>query len=102
MESEQMYGDKGEVGRKNILKRKQILRKTVIFAIVSFNKMMKVAIVAAADWKISAPSYDLRTIRRWVEDDTGKCKENQAGDSGGTVAVWCVHQRSPTIFKRRF
>ena len=69
MESEVMYGDKGEVpeGEYYIeLGKADIKRPGRDITIVSFNKMMKVALAAANELEkenISAEVIDLRTIR---------------------------------------
>jgi pyruvate dehydrogenase E1 component beta subunit len=69
MESEVMYGEKGEVPEGEYLipiGKADIKRKGTDVTIVSFNKMMKVALGAAAELEkegISAEVIDLRTIR---------------------------------------
>ncbi|MBI1184073.1 pyruvate dehydrogenase complex E1 component subunit beta [bacterium] len=69
MESELMYGDKGEVPEGEILLpigKAHVAREGSDVTIVSFNKMMKVALAAAeelAKEDISAEVIDLRTIR---------------------------------------
>jgi pyruvate dehydrogenase E1 component beta subunit len=69
MESEVMYGEKGEVPEEEYLipiGEAKIVREGSDVTIVSFNKMMKVAIGAAeelAKENISAEVIDLRTIR---------------------------------------
>ncbi len=69
MESEVMYGDKGEVPEEEYIipiGKAKIVREGSDVTIVSFNKMMKVAIAAAdelAKENISAEVIDLRTIR---------------------------------------
>jgi pyruvate dehydrogenase E1 component beta subunit len=69
MESEQMYGDKMEVPEEEYyieLGKADIRRPGRDVTIVSFNKMMKVALAAAAELEkenISAEVIDLRTIR---------------------------------------
>ncbi|MBI3141559.1 MAG: pyruvate dehydrogenase complex E1 component subunit beta [Bacteroidetes bacterium] len=69
MESEQMYGDKGEVPEGEILLpigKAHMARQGKDVTIVSFNKMMKVAHAAAdelAKEHIDAEVIDLRTIR---------------------------------------
>ena len=69
MESEQMYGDKSEIPGEEyyITLGKAIIRKKgTDVTIVSFNKMMKVAMAAAAELEkenINAEVIDLRTIR---------------------------------------
>ena len=69
MESELMYGDKGEVPEGEYIipiGKANIVRTGSDVTIVSFNKMMKVAIEAAeelAKENISAEVIDLRTIR---------------------------------------
>src|SRR5690606_12307885 len=69
MESEVMYGDKGEVRDEEYLipiGKARIAREGKDVTIVSFNKMMKVALAAAdelAKEDISAEVIDLRTIR---------------------------------------
>lgn len=69
MESEVMYGDKGEVPEEEYLipiGKADIKRTGTDVTIVSFNKMMKVALAAAeelAKENISAEVIDLRTIR---------------------------------------
>lgn len=69
MESEVMYGDKGEVPEEEYLipiGKADIKRAGTDVTIVSFNKMMKIALGAAeelAKENISAEVIDLRTIR---------------------------------------
>jgi pyruvate dehydrogenase E1 component beta subunit len=69
MESEVMYGDKGEVPEEEYLipiGKADIKRTGRDVTIVSFNKMMKVALGAAEELEkegISAEVIDLRTIR---------------------------------------
>lgn len=69
MESEQMYGDKGEVPEEEYyipLGKADIKKAGRDITIVSYNKMMKVALSAAAELEkegISAEVIDLRTIR---------------------------------------
>ena len=69
MESEVMYGDKGEVPEEEYLieiGKADIKREGKDVTIVSFNKMMKVAMGAAAELAkegIEAEVIDLRTIR---------------------------------------
>jgi pyruvate dehydrogenase E1 component beta subunit len=69
MESEQMYGDKGEVPEEEYVLPigvADIKRKGEDVTIVSYNKMMKVALSAAEALEkedISAEVIDLRTIR---------------------------------------
>ncbi|MBN8861291.1 MAG: pyruvate dehydrogenase complex E1 component subunit beta [Sphingobacteriales bacterium] len=69
MESEVMYGDKGEVPEEEYLipiGKADVKRAGTDVTIVSFNKMMKVALAAAdelAKEDISAEVIDLRTIR---------------------------------------
>lgn len=69
MESEVMYGDKGEVPEEEYIipiGKAKIARKGKDVTIVSFNKMMKVALAAASELEkegISAEVIDLRTIR---------------------------------------
>jgi len=69
MESEQMYSDKGEVPEEEYLipiGKADIKRAGTDITIVSFNKMMKVALESAdalAKEGISAEVIDLRTIR---------------------------------------
>lgn len=69
MESEQMYGDKSEVPEEEYyieLGKADIKKAGRDVTIVSFNKMMKVALGAAAELEkenISAEVIDLRTIR---------------------------------------
>jgi pyruvate dehydrogenase E1 component beta subunit len=69
MESEVMYGDKGEVPTEEYLipiGKADIKRPGRDVTIVSFNKMMKVALAAAEELEkegISAEVIDLRTIR---------------------------------------
>lgn len=70
MESELMYGDKGEVPEDNEfllpLGEAEVVRKGSDVTIVSFGKMMKVAFEAAdelAKDDVSAEVIDLRTIR---------------------------------------
>ncbi len=69
MESEVMYGEKGEVPEEEYLipiGKAKVVREGKDVTIVSFNKMMKVALAAAdelAKENISAEVIDLRTIR---------------------------------------
>ncbi|MEN9964886.1 MAG: hypothetical protein RL582_1981 [Bacteroidota bacterium] len=69
MESELMYGDKGEVPEEEYLipiGKANVVREGKHVTIVSFNKMMKVALGAAeelAKENIEAEVIDLRTIR---------------------------------------
>ncbi|NCI51210.1 pyruvate dehydrogenase complex E1 component subunit beta [Sediminibacterium roseum] len=69
MESEVMYGDKGDVPEEEYyipLGKADVKKQGRDVTIVSFNKMMKVAIGAAAELEkegISAEVIDLRTIR---------------------------------------
>lgn len=69
MESELMYGDKGEVPEEEYyipLGKADVKKEGKDVTIVSFNKMMKVALGAAAELEkenISAEVIDLRTIR---------------------------------------
>jgi pyruvate dehydrogenase E1 component beta subunit len=69
MESEVMYGDKGEVPEEEYLipiGKAKVAREGTDVTIVSFNKIMKVALGAAdelAKENISAEVIDLRTIR---------------------------------------
>src|SRR5574338_968499 len=69
MESEVMYGDKGEVPEDEYIipiGKAKVVREGSDVTIVSFNKMMKVALAAAdelAKEDISAEVIDLRTIR---------------------------------------
>jgi len=69
MESEVMYGDKGEVPEEEYyipLGKADIKKQGRDVTIVSYNKMMKVALNAAAELEkegISAEVIDLRTIR---------------------------------------
>jgi len=69
MESEVMYGDLGEVPEEEYLipiGKADVKRAGTDVTIVSFNKMMKVALAAAEDLAkegISAEVIDLRTIR---------------------------------------
>src|SRR5690242_9068025 len=69
MESEVMYGDKGEVPEEEYLipiGKAKVVREGTDVTVVSFNKMMKVALGAAdelARENISAEVIDLRTIR---------------------------------------
>jgi len=69
MESEVMYGEKGEVPEEEYLipiGKADIKREGTDVTIVSFNKMMKVALGAAEELQkegISAEVIDLRTIR---------------------------------------
>jgi pyruvate dehydrogenase E1 component beta subunit len=69
MESEVMYGDKGEVPEEEYyipIGKADIKRYGTDVTIVSFNKMMKVALAAAEELQkegISAEVIDLRTIR---------------------------------------
>jgi len=71
MESERMYGDKGEVPDGEYLLpigKAHIAREGRDVTIVSFGKMMKVALGAAEELKregIDAEVIDLRTIRPW-------------------------------------
>ncbi|MEO8110151.1 MAG: pyruvate dehydrogenase complex E1 component subunit beta [Ginsengibacter sp.] len=69
MESEVMYGEKGEIPEEEYLipiGKAKVVREGKDVTIVSFNKMMKVALGAAdelAKDNISAEVIDLRTIR---------------------------------------
>src|SRR5690242_17666782 len=69
MESEVMYGDKGEIPEEEYLipiGKAKVAREGNEVTIVSFNKMMKVALGAAEELQkenISAEVIDLRTIR---------------------------------------
>ncbi len=69
MESEVMYGEKGEVPEEEYIipiGKADVKRKGTDVTIVSFNKMMKVALGAAVELEkegISAEVIDLRTIR---------------------------------------
>jgi pyruvate dehydrogenase E1 component beta subunit len=69
MESEVMYGDKGEVPEEEYLipiGKAKVVREGTDVTMVSFNKIMKVALGAAEDLakeNISAEVIDLRTIR---------------------------------------
>lgn len=69
MEAEVMYGEKGDVPEEEYLipiGKADVKRKGDDVTIVSFNKMMKVALAAAAELEkegISAEVIDLRTIR---------------------------------------
>jgi pyruvate dehydrogenase E1 component beta subunit len=69
MEAEVLYGEKGEVPEEEYLipiGKARIAREGKDVTIVSFNKMMKVALGAAAELEkenISAEVIDLRTIR---------------------------------------
>ena len=69
MESEVMYGDKSEVPEEEYyieLGKSIVTRQGTDVTIVSYNKMMKVAMAAAAELEkenISAEVIDLRTIR---------------------------------------
>jgi pyruvate dehydrogenase E1 component beta subunit len=69
MESEVMYGEKGEVPEEEYLipiGKSKVVREGKDVTIVSFNKMMKVALGAAdelAKEGVSAEVIDLRTIR---------------------------------------
>ena len=69
MESEVMYGEKGEIPEEEYLipiGKAKVVREGKDVTIVSFNKMMKVALSAAdelAKENISAEVIDLRTIR---------------------------------------
>ncbi len=69
MESEVMYGEEGEVPEEEYLipiGKAKIAREGTDVTIVSFNKMMKVALSAAEELEkegISAEVIDLRTIR---------------------------------------
>src|SRR6516162_2601368 len=69
MESELMYGDKSEVPEEEYyieLGKADVKRQGDDVTIVSFNKMMKVALASAAELEkenISAEVIDLRTIR---------------------------------------
>lgn len=69
MESELMYGEKGEVPEEEYyipLGKADVKKEGKDVTIVSFNKMMKVALGAAAELEkegISAEVIDLRTIR---------------------------------------
>jgi pyruvate dehydrogenase E1 component beta subunit len=69
MESEVMYGDKGEIPEEEYLipiGKAKVAREGKDVTLVSFNKMMKVALAAADELQkenISAEVIDLRTIR---------------------------------------
>ena len=69
MESEQMYGDKSEVPEEEYyieIGKADVKKAGRDVTIVSFNKMMKVALAAAAELEkenISAEVIDLRTVR---------------------------------------
>jgi pyruvate dehydrogenase E1 component beta subunit len=69
MESEVMYGEKGEVPEEEYIipiGKADIKKPGTDVTIVSFNKMMKVALGAAAELEkegVSAEVIDLRTIR---------------------------------------
>lgn len=69
MESEVMYGDKFEVPEEEYyieLGKADVKKKGTDVTIVSYNKMMKVALAAAAELEkegVSAEVVDLRTIR---------------------------------------
>ncbi len=69
MESEQMYGDKGEVPEEEYLLpigKAHIKKEGTDVTIVSFGKMMKIAMGAAAELEkdnINAEVIDLRTVR---------------------------------------
>lgn len=69
MESEVMYGDKGEIPEEEYLipiGKAKVVREGNDVTIVSFNKIMKVALAAADELQkenISAEVIDLRTIR---------------------------------------
>lgn len=69
MESEVMYGEKGQIPEEEYLipiGKAKVVREGTDVTIVSFNKMMKVALGAAAELEkegISAEVIDLRTIR---------------------------------------
>ena len=69
MESEVMYGDKGEVPEEEYyipIGKADIKKEGTDVTVVSFNKMMKVALGAAAELEkegISAEVIDLRSIR---------------------------------------
>ena len=70
LESEKMYGDKGEVPEETYylpIGLADIKRKGEHLTIVSFNKMMKVALEAseilAKEYQVEAEVIDLRTIR---------------------------------------
>lgn len=69
MESEVMYGDKGDVPEEEYIipiGKANVVREGKDVTIVSFNKMMKVALAAAEELQkdnISAEVIDLRTIR---------------------------------------
>src|SRR6202162_821754 len=69
MESEVMYGDKSEVPAEEYyieLGKAAVIRTGTDVTIVSYNKMMKIAMAAAAELEkeqVSAEVIDLRTIR---------------------------------------
>ena len=69
MESEQMYGDKMEVPEEEYyieLGKAEVKKEGTDVTIVSFNKMMKIAMGAAAELEkedINAEVIDLRTVR---------------------------------------
>ena len=72
MESEVMYGEKGEVPEEEYyipIGKADVKKQGKDVTIVSFNKMMKVALGAAAELEkegISAEVIDLRTSVRWI------------------------------------
>ena len=94
MESEVMYGEKGEVPEEEYILpigKSDIKREGNDVTIVSYNKMMKVALGAAGELEkegISAEVIDLRTIRPldWMTVLESVKKNQQAGNCGGTVA----------------
>jgi pyruvate dehydrogenase E1 component beta subunit len=69
MESEVMYGDKGEVPEEEYIieiGKADVKKQGSDVTIVSYNKMMKIALGAAAELEkegVSAEVIDLRTIR---------------------------------------
>ena len=69
MESEQMYGDKGEVPEEEYfipIGKAEVKRPGTDVTIVSFGKILKIALLAAAELEkegISAEVIDLRTVR---------------------------------------
>ena len=69
MESEQMYGDKGEVPEEEYLLeigKANVVSQGKDVTLVSFGKMMKIAVAAAEELQkegISAEVIDLRTVR---------------------------------------
>ena len=84
MESEVSYGDKSEVPEEEYyieLGKADVKKQGRDVTIVSFNKMMKIALAAASELEkedVNAEVIDLRTIRPldWMTV-LGKCEKNK-------------------------